>query len=388
MSVLAKYRHKSAGSNGEALDEMMQTQGSLLETILADQAKLQERVKEQIEFVLPIVKHADNDLFYPRSINVIQGKMGAHKSRFAGDVAALLLSKELKPQIVGLTRTALYNRPTVVYMDTERNLTDQLPHAMQKIILRAGYSLSEQPGNFHYTSMINVQRKDRQKAITEYIEHMRTTVDDHLVFFIDVITDVQGDFNSIEQTYSLMDYLNVLINEHEITFFLVVHENPFNEKARGHAGTEGGNKASSLVSVTKEQGTNLIKVDPLKVRNGPNDWYYYVKWSDQERGLTEASGEEVSLQQNNKPGIKAPLSELLQLIGKVLTSEGQLSKGELVTSIRQELLSIGQDVSGETIKDRFEGINKKTTIQYEKKTYKVAIEQVGKRKMFSLQEIK
>ena len=383
-NLLARYGYM-VQQNGTAEKDNHE---NLLVTLLSVQEKLQERVKEQIEFVQPIVKYRELDLFYPKSINVIQGKMGAHKSRFAGDVAALLLSKELKPNIVGLNRTSLYTRPSVVYLDTERNLTDQLPYGIQNIICKAGYTLSEPPENFHYTSLINVQRKDRQQAIKEYIEYMRSTVENHLVFFIDVLTDIQGDFNSIEQTYTLMDYLNVLINEHRITFFLVVHENPFNEKARGHAGTEGGNKASSLVSVTKESGTNLIKVDPLKVRNGPNDWEYHLKWSDQEHGLVEATGEEVVVAKNNKSGLKVTLSETLQLAAKVLSSSDQMSKSDLIASIRKELLSIGRDVSKETIKGRFDGINNKTTIQYDGNTYRVAIEPVGKHKMFSLQGIK
>lgn len=373
-SLLSRYRH----SNEVLTRSNDMTKPNLLEILLSDQAKLQERTKEQIEFVQPIIKYGDYDLFYPRSTNIIQGKMGAHKSRYAGDVAALLLSKELKPKIVGLTRTALYNRPTVEYIDTERNLTDQLPHAMQKIILRAGYTLANPPKNFMYTSMINIPRNDRLQAIKDYIEHIRGNVTNHLVFFIDVFTDIQGDFNSIEQTYTLLDYLNVLINEYEITFFLVIHENPFNDKGRGHAGTEGGNKASSLVSVTKEQGTNLIKVDPLKVRNGPNDWDNYLKWSDQEQGLVEASGEEVAISKNNKTGLKVPLSEILQLTAKVLHSTDPMSKSDLIAGIRQDLLSIGQDVSAETIKNRFAGINSKTTIQYDRSTYRVVIEKIGR----------
>ena len=91
--------------------------------------------------------------------------------------------------VSGMRSNSLYNKPVVCYVDTERNQRDALTYAMQQIALRAGYSLEYPPSN----SLIDILRRDRQGAIKEYIEFMRYTSDRHVVFVMDVVTDILGD---------------------------------------------------------------------------------------------------------------------------------------------------------------------------------------------------
>jgi len=357
---------------------------TLLQIILDSEQKLRERMKEKISFVQPIIKHDENDLFYPNSLNVIQGKMGSHKSRFVGDVASLLLHKDITPRISGMSRVALYNRPLVCYIDTERNHKDQFPYAMQQIKLRAGYTLEDELLKFRFNSFIDVPRKDRQQALKQLVEHMRLITEDHLVFIIDVMTDLLEDFNQVTETYEFIDYLNVLINQYEITFFLVIHENPNNDKGRGHTGTEGGNKASSLVQVAREQGTDIIKINPKKIRNGSCNWDYNLMWSDEEKGLVEASGEDVAMAKAAKSTADAPLSEVLDLTVKVLLDGGPLNKGNLIDDVISEFEKAEIEVSKRTLQRRFDVVPG-STVQYGEATYKIVMKEDGKEKIFSLE---
>ena len=100
-----------------------------LKTILESECELRKRTMEQISFVKPIIKHNDYDLFYPNALNVIQGKMGAHKSRFVGDIASLLLKDDGNSTLSGMKLGPVKLTPVVCYIDTERNKMDQLPFA-------------------------------------------------------------------------------------------------------------------------------------------------------------------------------------------------------------------------------------------------------------------
>jgi len=50
------------------------------------------------------------------------------------------------------------------------------------------------------------------------------------------------------------------------------------------------------VQVAREQGTDIIKINPKKIRNGSCNWDYNLMWSDEEKGLVEAMGRRGSIQ--------------------------------------------------------------------------------------------
>jgi len=370
---------------------------ALLQAILDTQAMLLERVKKPIEFVAPLVKHNEDDLFYPNSLNVIQGQKGSHKSRYAGDVASVIIHKKLKARISGMERQQLYGGDVMVcYIDTERPLKEELPYSMQQIILRAGYTLEDMPpsSKFQFTSFIETPRKERREAIKQYIEYIRLTTKKHVVFILDVITDILGDFNEVAGTFELIDYLNVLINTQEVTFFLIIHENPGNttgNKARGHTGTEAANKASSIVQIGREPETDIINVKSLKVRHGPPDVSYPLMWDNETKGLVEATGEDVAMAMASKDSKDLRPSEAITLIAEILTNTETLNRGQLEKAIQEEYKKQTDiELSDRTVRRRIDVfVNSKNpaTIQHsDGKTYQLLIDKKGNSKMFSLQE--
>jgi len=58
-------------------------EGDYLQLLLNTQQRLNQRKSEEIKKVAPILTHFDEALIYPRTINIIQGKAGVHKSRLA-----------------------------------------------------------------------------------------------------------------------------------------------------------------------------------------------------------------------------------------------------------------------------------------------------------------
>ena len=68
--------------------------GQVLEVIAATKLRIEDRKKETITFSQPLLWHDTRPVFFPRTINVIQGKAGAHKSRLAETICAAILKKE------------------------------------------------------------------------------------------------------------------------------------------------------------------------------------------------------------------------------------------------------------------------------------------------------
>src|SRR5690606_34054536 len=103
-----------------------------LNKILESQEIIKVAKSKQITFSDPVLWQKENPVIYPKTINVIQGKAGVHKSRLAETICASLLKRPNTHTDLLDFHTDKFKHYAVVYVDTERNLSDQLPYALQQ----------------------------------------------------------------------------------------------------------------------------------------------------------------------------------------------------------------------------------------------------------------
>ena len=295
-----------------------------LARLLASQQQIKENKGKPISFSQPILWQKENPVFFPKTINVIQGKAGVHKSRLAETIcASLLKTPESNRDLLDFKRSIL-SRYAVCYVDTERNLSDQLPYSLQQIQLKAGYTIQDHPYGFDYISLLEFAREERFEMLNMYIDHIRKKFPMHLFIVLDVITDCVFNFNDTKDSMKLIDMMNQTINRYDVTFLALIHENPGNtDKARGHLGTEILNKASTVVQIGFEKdaenhNTNLIKVAYLKCRSSKKHEPFYVQYSDTEKGLVIADLTTIQETMDSR-NQKASLDSTLEFIGAYLT---------------------------------------------------------------------
>lgn len=306
-----------------------------LKTVLATREKLKEIKASEIKFSEPVLKQGENAVIFPHTINVIQGQAGVHKSRLAENICAafLKLNGNLN-ELLGFNRLNTNATHTVVYVDTERNLSEQLPYALQSIQMKAGYNIADHPSNFEYISLLQISRNERFAALNEYLNHIKKSTNNPLFIVLDVSTDCIEDFNKTDKSMELIDLMNMAINEHNVIFLCLIHENPKSDKARGHFGTELMNKASTVMQVSFEKDANqndtdIIRVKYLKCRSTTRHTPFYIKYSDDAKGLVLADANEVSGVVNNRKQ-KASNEDMTRYIEMYL--------GDGATKTRVELL--------------------------------------------------
>lgn len=237
--------------------------------------KIRELKSGKIEFPPPIVSIAgkpDSGFIFPYTINMIHGKSGVHKSRFAEIMASLFLSGKDHPipeLFLGMEkREQPYH---VLYVDTERSIRNQLPYTIQCIQERAGIPREVDPENFSYITLFEEEREERFPILNKYLHEVRNKMKGFLVVILDVITDCVADFNSLKATNELIDLINIMVNNEECTFICVIHENPTGgDKARGHLGTELMNKSSARISAAyfDEEQDDSVRILLRKNRGG------------------------------------------------------------------------------------------------------------------------
>lgn len=334
---------------------------NILNTVLETQKKLRELKATNIQFSEPVLKQGENNVIFPHTINVIQGQAGVHKSRLAEIICSALLRKvDCKNELLDYKKTNVFSTHTVVYVDTERNLSEQLPYALQSIQIKAGYNKEDHPDNFEYISLMPIKRKQRFEALEKYLKHIKLSTNNPLFIVLDVSTDCIEDFNRTDKSMELIDLMNMAINEHNVIFLCVIHENPRSEKARGHFGTELMNKASTVMQVGFENGFNqedsdIIRVKYLKCRSTAKHIPFHIKYSKEAKGLVLADPSEVSGIINNRKH-KAPIEDIVEFIQQYLGDGSAMKRVDLL-----DKLCIDFDASQRIIEERIKDIRKSGT---------------------------
>jgi hypothetical protein len=272
------------------------------------------------------------------------GQTGSHKSRLAELISSAIIAKDaLRGDALGVEfRPATGEKYRTLYVDTERNLSDQLPYAIQCLKGRAGYGFTEHPAELDYTSLVMLPRTERFPALVEFLAHHRAGFEGHLIVVLDVLSDCVADFNDVAASLQLMDMLNVAVNEQNATILAVIHENPGtgSSKARGHLGTEATNKASTVLQIgyVKEGGkaTPLIQIACLKRRYGAPGHTFYATFDESTKGLVRADYDVP--EGSARPGRQraTPVTEIVLLLTEFLGS-APLSAGQLEQTLADRL---------------------------------------------------
>lgn len=250
---LAEITEKLEMSLEQYLDEN-------LKKIISQRDKILEIKKKKIEFCKPILEFNGFPCIFQNSITIIQGKSGSHKSRFCETLIVELIKQ----------------KSNILLVDTERNSSDHLPQVIQNIQNALSIPLERDLDNFDCISLMAIDRDKRADSLRQYLEHTKFEG----VVFIDVVSDMLSDFNSISDTYGFFDYVNQIFEAKKISFVLVIHENPSpaDNKARGHLGTESKNKASIVISVNYSD--EKIHIKYLKSRHSKLPIEYYLEFDE------------------------------------------------------------------------------------------------------------
>ncbi|MGY2134733.1 hypothetical protein ACW9KT_21060 [Hymenobacter sp. HD11105] len=323
-----------------------------LPQLLDTRQQLRTRSTETVTFAPPLFFQDDEPVIWPRTINLIQGQTGAHKSRVAELFSTVLIAEQSPAcDTVGLSRYGEDGLAyTLCYVDTERTTSEQLPYALQQIRERAGYPRDAHPSTFDYISLEPVPRAERLTALEQYLTHVRTTHAGHLLIVLDVLTDCIGSFNDEKESLLLVDMLNRLINRQNVTFLCVIHENPGGMKARGHLGTEAANKASTVLQVgylkqASGELTDVVEMHYLKRRNGRPGLTFHVRYDEASKGLIRADPAAVAAAAARRRTVAAPAALAAALATEL--AFGPLAAGELERRLEKRL-----DASLRTVRER------------------------------------
>lgn len=196
----------------------------------------------------PIIKQGDVNMCTLGNFSCVTGQAKSRKTFLISAITGAFLCPDEYMGMSGTTDTG-----TVLYIDTEQSI----PH-VQRVIRRihriAGWNEKENNERLKVLCLRELEPTKRKEAVTLAMEQVKPTL-----CVLDGVADLMEDTNSNLESVSIASLLLKLTSQYNCHILTALHTNPNSDRARGHIGSEITRKAETVVNVTKDGDTSLVK---------------------------------------------------------------------------------------------------------------------------------
>jgi hypothetical protein len=320
LPIVSDFREKHSITHCELKERLEKLRISLVEDLMEPSIAF-EITQEDKDESAPVATMGN--------FSVITGKAKSKKTFFISMVLSEILNEQSKGKrkIRGVKQ---HDKSKVLYFDTE-----QSKYHFQKICKRISSEIGcEYSNNLLAYALRGESPKDRFEVIDYAIQNT-----ENLGYVIidgvrDLVTSINDETESSMMATSLLKWSE----EKDIHIIVVLHQNPSNDKARGHLGTELMNKAETvfLVQIDSTNENNASVVSPQLCRNKPFEPFAFyidevgVPILDKEYKTKSKNIAKRNLQDLNN-------EEIIVLYESVFKPKNELVHGELVKTIKSQL---------------------------------------------------
>ena len=179
----------------------------------------------------------------------IKGRAKMGKSQFEYYLIAVMLARAARGSV-----KPLQDSYKILLFDTEQSQVS-LKKCCQRALNFAGLPADKNNDYFLPFFMRPLSIEERRKVIADAVDAEKPDI-----VFIDGVRDLLQDFNSLDQSNDLIQWLLSLTAEHGCTIVSVLHQNKSKDDGnmRGHLGTELLNKLTDCFEVSKKDGKFLV----------------------------------------------------------------------------------------------------------------------------------
>jgi len=192
-----------------------------------------------------------------QSFVCFQGMPKAGKSLF---ITSAIASAFTTWEIFGMKLTFPPNRKRICYIDTESSDFDYY-RVLDRI--RTQIIADHLPHNFDSFLF----REDSPSEIQQMIEIYLKENPDCSILVLDGILDLISDFNSVEQSFYLIQWLKKITKVHNLLILCVLHLGKKDQNSIGHIGSYLDRKAQSVLKIEKNKETKTIDLSSIFLRS-------------------------------------------------------------------------------------------------------------------------
>jgi len=208
-----------------------------------------------------------------QSFVCFQGLPKAGKSTF---ITSAIASAFTHWDIFGMKINFPKERKRICYIDTESSDFDYY-RVLERI--RSQIICDPLPHNFDSFLFREDSPQDIQSMIEIYLDENK----DCSVLVIDGILDLIADFNSVEQSFYLVQWLKKITKQHDLLILCVLHLGKKDQNSIGHIGSYLDRKSQSVLKIEKNKEKKTLDLiptflrstddfDPISIQYTGNNW--------------------------------------------------------------------------------------------------------------------
>jgi len=204
-----------------------------------------------------------------QSIVCVQGLPKQGKTLY---LTSALASLYTPGDIYGMKLTFPKGRERVCYVDTESSEFDFYNNMSRtaKLMIR-----NYLPDTFDAFLMREDDPTDIKKMIEEYLTQNPSCG----ILVIDGVLDLISDFNSVEQSFYLLQWLKKITKTHDLLIIIVLHLGKKDLHGIGHIGSYLDRKSQSVLKIEKNKDQNTFDLTATYLRSADNLDPIRIAWN-------------------------------------------------------------------------------------------------------------
>ena len=194
------------------------------------------------------------------NFSLIKGKAKSRKSFLLSMAVCSALNDFVFSEV--FRSPVVHQQKNILFIDTE-----QSDWHVQKAAKRICSLVGERsPSKLHMYKFRSLSPSER----LNYTEELIAKTPNLGLVIIDGIRDLITSINDESESCGIASKLLKWSEDYNIHIVTILHENPSNDKARGHLGTELSNKAETVIQIEVDPNLpNISVVKPFSCRNKP-----------------------------------------------------------------------------------------------------------------------
>lgn len=196
----------------------------------------------------PLIRQGDVTMCTRGNFSCVTGQAKSRKTFLISAMVGAFLCPDEYLGMNGTTDTGV-----VLYIDTEQ----AIPH-VHRIIRRihriAGLPTDKNSDRLKVLCLRELSPSERKKIVEIAMRKVKP-----ILCVIDGVADLMEDTNSNLESVSIASLLLKLTTQYDCHIITALHTNPNSDRARGHIGSEITRKAETVVNITKDGDTSVVR---------------------------------------------------------------------------------------------------------------------------------
>jgi hypothetical protein len=175
------------------------------------------------------------------------------------------------------------NLHAILHIDTEQSIYHHYRNHKNSILKRA--RIEREPEHFYSYNIRSLNLSEYREKLQGLFNALKEKHGGIHLVIIDGVADFITSPNDEAEANGIVDFFGHLATNFDTTIILVLHLNPGTDKERGHLGSQLQRKCESVLTISKDKGSDVSVLEAKILRSGGNSDFSPIRYQfDKSKG--------------------------------------------------------------------------------------------------------